>query len=110
MPYCSQKCGQTVLPEVPVRDMPDIMTECDCLDKILVQTKASPDRSCNLGNELDMNDTMGDVVVFHKGKDLGLVNVPGVCPCMDDPVSITGVGCTDILGFSVVPPDGIGTD
>jgi hypothetical protein len=58
--------------------MPDIMTKCDCLDKILVQTEAAPDRSCNLGNELDVNDAMCDVVIFHEGKDLGLVNVPGV--------------------------------
>lgn len=101
--------GQTVLTEVPVRDMPDIMTKRNCLDEVLIQAKAAPDSSCNLGNKLDMNDTMGDVIIFHKRKDLSLIDIPGVCPGMDDTISVSGVWGSDILSFSIVPPEGVST-
>jgi hypothetical protein len=101
--------GQTFLPEMSVRDMPDIMTECNRLNKILIQTEATPYCPGNLGNELDVYNTMGYVIIFYERENLSLVNIPGVCPCMDDPVRITGVWCTDILGFPVVPPQGIST-
>jgi hypothetical protein len=102
--------GQAVLPEMAVRDMPDIMTECNRFYEIFVEPETSTDRPRNFGDKLNMNYTVGNVVVFHKGKNLGFVNVPGVCPRMDDPVRIAGVRCPDILGFPVVPPHGIGTD
>jgi hypothetical protein len=89
--------------------MPDIMTECNRLNKILIQTEAAPYCPGNLGNELDVYNTMGYVIIFYERENLSLVNVPGVCPRMDYPVRITGVGCTDIFGISVVPPQGIST-
>jgi hypothetical protein len=101
--------GQALLPEMTIRDMPDIMAECNRLDKILIQTETAPDCPGNLGNELDVDNTVGYVVIFYERENLSLVNVPGVCPCMNDPVRITGVWCTDILGFPVVPSQGIST-
>jgi hypothetical protein len=57
-----------------------------------------------------MYDAVSDVVVFYERKDLCLIDIPGVCPRVDDTVSITGIRCTDILRLSVVPPHGIGTN
>jgi len=87
--------------------MPYIMPKSDRFNEILVQPKAPPDRPGDFGYDLHMDDAMGDVVVFDKVKDLRLVDVPCVCPCMDDSISIPGVGGADILRFSVVPPHGI---
>jgi hypothetical protein len=57
-----------------------------------------------------MDDAMSDVVVLYQRKDLGFIDISGVCPCVDYTVSITGKRCTDILRLSVVPPNGIGTN
>jgi hypothetical protein len=35
-----------------------------------------------------MDDAMGDVIVFHEIEDLGLVDIPGVRPGVNDPVGI----------------------
>jgi hypothetical protein len=57
-----------------------------------------------------MDDTVSDVVVLYERKDLGLIDIPGVCPRVDDTVSITGIRSADILRLSVVPPHSIGTN
>ena len=64
------------LAEMPVRDMTDVMPERDCLNKILVQAQASPDRAGNLRDELDMDHPVGDVIVLDKVKNLCLVDIP----------------------------------
>jgi hypothetical protein len=56
-----------------------------------------------------MYDAVSDVVVVYQRKDLGLIDISGVRPRMDDTVSITGIWCSNILLLSVVPPNGIGT-
>ena len=58
--------GKAVLPEMPIRDMSDVMTEGNCLDEIFIQAETSSDRPRDLRNKLDMNYTMGDMVVFDK--------------------------------------------
>ena len=90
--------------------MPDIMTECYCLNEIFIQTETAPDRPRNLGDELDVDYPVSNMVVFHEGKNLGFIDIPGVCPGMDDPVRVTGIRCPDVFGFPVVAPYGIGTD
>jgi hypothetical protein len=100
---------QAYFPEMPVRDMAYIMAESNCFNQIFVQSKASPDRPCDLRYDLHMDNTVGDVVVFDKIKDLRLVDIPRVCSCMDDPISIPGIRSTDIIRFSVVPSHCVGT-
>jgi hypothetical protein len=56
-----------------------------------------------------MDDTVSDVVVLHERKDLGFIDISGVCPRVDNTVSITGIGCTDVLRLSVMSSNGIGT-
>src|SRR5208283_3835416 len=74
--------------EVAVRDMADVVPERDRLNQVLVEAQAPADRACDLRDELDMNHPVGDVIVLHKVKNLGLVDVPRVCPGMDDPVRV----------------------
>ena len=57
-----------------------------------------------------MDDPVGDMVVFHQGKYLCFIDIPGICPRVDDAVSIPGIRCPDIVRFSVMPPHGISTD
>jgi hypothetical protein len=82
--------------------MTDVMPKRDCLNEILIQTQASSDSSRDFRYDLDMNDPVGDVVVFDKVKDLRLVDVSRVCPCMDDTIGIAGVRGTDIFGSPVM--------
>ncbi len=74
---------------MPIRDMSDIMTESNCLDEIFIQAETSSDRPRDLRNKLDMNYTMGDMVVFDERENLGLIDVPRICPRMDDSVRVT---------------------
>jgi hypothetical protein len=100
---------QACFPKMPVRDMPDIMAESNCFNQIFVQSQASTDRPGDLRYDLHMDNAVGDMVVFDKVKDLRLIDISRVCPCVDDPISIAAIGGTDIIRFSVVPPHCIGT-
>jgi hypothetical protein len=57
-----------------------------------------------------VDDAVSNVVVLYERKDLGLIDISGVCPRVDDTVSIPGIRSTDILRLSVVPSHGIGTN
>ncbi len=81
--------GKAALPEMSIRNMADIMTEGNCLDKVFIKAETSSYRPRNLRNELDMDYTMGNMVVFDERENLGLIDVPRVCPCMDDSVRVT---------------------
>jgi len=85
-----------------VGDMTYVMPERDCFYEILVQSQAPPYRPRNLRYELDMDNPVGDVIVFHQVKDLRLVNVPRICPCMNDAIGIAGVWGADIFSSPVV--------
>ena len=102
--------GEAVLTEMPVRDMADIVTECDRLNEILVETEGPANRAGDPRDELDMDDPVGDVIVLDKVEYLGLVDIPGICTGMDNPVGIPRIGGTDILFHPVVPAHCIGAD
>jgi hypothetical protein len=91
------ECREAGLAKVAVRDMSDVMPESNCFNEIFVQPQAAPDRPGDLRDELDMNHPVGDVIIFDKVKDLSLVYVARVRPCVDDPVCIPGVGSSDIF-------------
>jgi hypothetical protein len=96
---------ETGLAKVAIRDMPYVMPESDRFNKVLVQTQASSDSSGNFRYQLDMYYTVGDVVVFDKVKDLRLIDISRVRPCMNYSISIPGVGSTNIFCVPVVTPD-----
>jgi hypothetical protein len=97
------------LAEMPVGDMADIVPERDRLDQILVEPETPPDGAGDLGDELDMDDPVRDMVIINEIEDLRLVDIPGVGPGMDDPVRVAGIGCADIFCRPVMTPDCIGT-
>jgi hypothetical protein len=97
-----QKAG---FAEMPIWDVTDVVPECDCFDKIFVEAQAPANRAGDLRDELDMDHPVGDVIVLDKVKDLRLVDVPGICPGMDDPVRIPRIGGPDIFRFPVLPPE-----
>ncbi len=103
------ECRETGLAKMTIRDMAYVMPERDRLNEILVQPQASPDRPRDFRYELDMDDPVGDVVIFDKVKDLRLVDVSRVCPCMDDAIRIAGVRSADIFCIPVVTAGCIGT-
>ena len=51
-----------------------------------------------------MDDTVSDMIVLDKVEDLSLVDVPGVCPGVDDPVRIAGIRGADVFRFLILPP------
>jgi hypothetical protein len=55
--------------------------------------------SGNAGDQLDMEDSVGDMVIGNQTEDLGLVDVPGVGAGVKDAVGIQGIGLA-------VPPSG----
>src|SRR5512135_2722166 len=63
--------GKAALPEMPIGDMSDIMTEGNCLDEIFIQAETPSDRPRDLRNKLDMDYTMSDMVVLDKRENLG---------------------------------------
>jgi hypothetical protein len=73
-----RKLGEKPLPVVPEGAVPDIVAQGDGLNKVFVQGKQAAAGSGDLGNELDVQNAVGDVVILNQVKNLGLVDVPGI--------------------------------
>lgn len=95
------------LPEVAVGHVADVVAEGDRLDQVLVQAEGSSDRPCDLRDQLDVEDAVGDVVVLDEVEDLGLVDVARVGLRVDDPVGVPEERRPDdrILGFAAGSPE-----
>ena len=70
----------------------DIMSQGNGLDQIFVEPQKPADGTRDLGDQLHMQHTVGDVVVGNQVKNLSFVNVAGVGPAMQNSVSIQGEG------------------
>ena len=92
-----------------VRDVSDVMPEGNCFDEILIEPQRTSDGAGDFRNKLDVDDPVGDMIIIDKVKDLCLIDISGICPGVDNAVRVPGIGCTDILGFSVMPAKSIGT-
>jgi hypothetical protein len=88
------KCGQEMLTIVTKRGVADIMAKGDGFNEILVEMEEAADCSGNAGDQLHMQNPVGDVVVCNQAEHLCLVDVAGVCPRMEDAVGIEGIGLT----------------
>jgi hypothetical protein len=78
----------------------NIMTQACRLNKILVQPQVPAQGPGHPGDQLDVEDPVGQVVVLYQGKDLGLVNVPGKGKGIQDPVRVRGKGLA-VFGLGV---------
>lgn len=84
--------GEKTFTVVAKGRMPDIMPQRDGFDKVLVEAQEAPHRSGDFGYQLNVKNTMGDVIVFHQIEDLGLVDVSGIGPGMKNSICIHGKG------------------
>ena len=78
------------LPVMAERGVSYIMAQGDSLDQILIQTKKTTYGAGYTGYKLNMQSPVGDMVVGHQAEDLGLVNITGVGPGVEDPVGVEG--------------------
>jgi hypothetical protein len=72
--------------------VPQIVAQGNRLNEVLVQPKETADGSRNPGDQLDMENSVTDVVVIDQGKNLGFVNVATITPGMQYTVSILSKG------------------
>jgi len=82
------KLGEKPLPVVPEGAVADVVAQGDGLNKIFVQRKQASAGPGDLGNELDVQNAVGDMVVLDQVKNLGLVNVAGIGVRMKNAVCI----------------------
>ena len=61
------------------RGMANIMSKGYGLNKIFVESKYSPYGPGYLGDQLNVEDTMSDMIILNEIKDLSLINIPRIC-------------------------------
>jgi hypothetical protein len=86
------ECGQEMFAIVTERGVADVMAKGDGLNEVFVEMEKAADGSGNAGDQLHVQDAVGDVVVGDQAEDLGLVDVAGVGPGVEDAVSIQSIG------------------
>ena len=72
------------------RNMADIVSQSNRFDQVLVKPQKTTDRSGNLGNQLHMEDPVGDMVVFHQVKNLGFIDIAGISQGIENAIHING--------------------
>jgi hypothetical protein len=72
------------------RGVSDVVAEGDRIDKVFIESKQSPNGSGNFGDELNMENPMGDVIVPDEIEYLGLVNIAAIGERVKNPVPIQG--------------------
>ena len=86
-PVFFTECREAGLAKMPVRDVADIVPERDRFDQILVEAQA-PAIVRAIFDTSGMDHPVGDVIVLDQVKDLRLVDVPRICPGVEDPVRV----------------------
>ena len=66
----------------------DVMPQGDSFDEVFVKSQETADIACDFGKKLDMQNSVGDVVVINQVEDLGFVYVAGIRQRVNDPVRI----------------------
>ena len=74
------ECGQEMFAIVTERGVADIMAQGDGLNEIFVEMEKTADGSGNAGDQLHVQNPVGNVVVGDQAEDLGLVDVAGIGP------------------------------
>jgi hypothetical protein len=91
------QCRETGFTEMTVRDMTDIVPESYRFDQVLIQPQAASDSPRDFRHKLDMDDPVGDMIVLDKIKNLCLIDIACICPCVDNTVSIAGIRGSDVF-------------
>jgi hypothetical protein len=80
--------GEDFFTIMPKRGMPEIMAKGDSLDEIFVEPKKAPNSSCNLRDKLDVENSVGNMIILNEIENLGLVNIPGIGQGVEDSVCV----------------------
>ena len=59
--------------------MTDVVSKGNGLNKIFVESEYSPYGPCYLGDQLNVEDPMSDMIILDEIEDLGLINVSRIC-------------------------------
>jgi hypothetical protein len=84
--------GQEMFAIMAERRVTDVMAQGDGLNKILVEMEKAAYGSGDAGDQLHMQNPVGDVVIGDQAEDLSLVDVTGVGLGVEDAVGIQGIG------------------
>ena len=103
------ECGQEMFAIVTERGVADVMAKGDGLNEVLVEMEKAADGSGNAGDQLHVQDPVGDVVVGDQAEDPGLVDVAGVGPGVEDAVSIQGIGLSVTFSCFILSSFGMNT-
>ena len=57
------------------RSMSDVVSKGNCFNEIFVEPEYSPHGSSYLGDQLYVEDPMGNMIILDKIKDLGFINI-----------------------------------
>ena len=68
--------------------MAQVMAQGDGLDQIFIEPEKTAHGPSHLGDQLDVEYPVGDMVVADHIEDLGLVDVAGVGPGVENPIGI----------------------
>ena len=85
---------------MPEGCMTDVMAQCDGFNEVFIQSQKPADGTGNFRYQLNMENTMGDVVILDQVKNLGFVNIAGICTRVKYYIHIQGKGLT-IVGFKM---------
>jgi hypothetical protein len=66
------------------------MAQGDRFYKVFIQRQETAACSSDLGNKLDMEHAMGDVIIFDQVKHLCFVDIAGISMGVEDSISIKG--------------------
>jgi hypothetical protein len=70
------------------RGMSDIMRKSNCFNKILVESEKTPHCPGYLGDQLNVEDAMSDMIIFDEIEDLGFVDVSRICQGVQDSIRV----------------------
>ena len=99
------EAGEIDLAAVAEGGVADIVAEGDGLDQVLVEPEKTADGAGNPGHQLHMEDPVGDMVVVDQTEDLGLVDIAGVGPGVENAVGVEGELLAITLPIIVPAPD-----
>jgi hypothetical protein len=102
---------EDAFPVVAEGGVADVVPQGDGLQEVLVQTEKLADGAGDLGQELDVQHPVADLFVADEVKNLGLVDVTGVSPGVENAVGVHREVLAVALGDAlfIAPADGLGT-
>jgi hypothetical protein len=80
--------GKDSLPIVPERRVSDIMSEGNGFNQVFIQSEKATNGPGNFGDQLDMQNPVGNMIILDKIKDLGFINITGIRKRMQDTVRV----------------------